>query len=53
MEDKTMKKTYITPNMDVIKMTTAQMLAGSMGTNNTPQIIFGDALAGDGDDDAD
>jgi len=48
-----MKKTYITPNMDVIKITTTQMLAGSMGTDNTPQIIFGDALVGNEYDDAD
>ena len=48
-----MKKTYITPHMDVIKMTTTQMLAGSMGTGNAPQIIFSDATPGADDDYAD
>ena len=39
-----MKKTYINPTMVVIKIETShQMLAGSMGTNNLPDVNFSEA----------
>ena len=50
-----MKKTYIAPNMEVIKMTATQMLAGSgnLGSSSTPTVGFRDAGNGGDYDDAD
>jgi len=49
-----MKKTYITPNLGIIKVKAEKhLLAGSMGTDNTPHISFDDALDGNEYDDAD
>ena len=39
-EDTTMKKTYIAPTIEVIRIATTQMLAGSLGSNETPYVNF-------------
>jgi len=48
-----MKKTYISPNMEVIKVMTTQMLAGSLGDQSKPTVSFGSVSSGGYDDDAD
>lgn len=45
-----MKKTYIAPSMDVIKMTTTQMLAGSLGSDSTPNFSTSGVATADNDD---
>ncbi len=52
-KDTIMKKTYISPNMEVIKVMTTQMLAGSLGNQSTPTVSFGSVSSGDDDDYAD
>ena len=49
-----MKKTYISPTMEVVKIATQhQMLAGSMGSDTRPVINFGDVETDDTGYDAD
>ncbi|MCH5306475.1 MAG: hypothetical protein J1E37_00240 [Prevotella sp.] len=49
-----MKKTYINPEMEIIKVATTQMLAVSVGTNSDPIVDSNDVGArGFGDDDDD
>ena len=48
-----MKKTYIIPNVEVVHIETAKMLAGSLGSGNTPTVGFGSATDGYDYDDAD
>ncbi len=49
-----MKKTYINPNIEVVKIQTQQMLAGSPAgqvlDKNGTQIDDGDLIGGRGDD---
>lgn len=51
---KTMKKTYINPTMEIVKVATQQMLAGSPAgqvlDKNGTQIDDGDLIGGRGDD---
>ena len=47
-----MKKTYIIPELEVVKIQTTQMLAGSLGGASTPTVSFGDAITGGSEDEA-
>ena len=48
-----MKKTYIAPNMVVVKLNTKQkMLAGSLGSTDTPYVNFNQVNDGYSEDDA-
>ncbi len=50
MEDTTMKKTYINPEMEVVKIATQQMLAASAHIDiDADPISGGDAVAREGE----
>lgn len=46
MEDKTMKKLYVMPNMEIVKIETHSMLAVSIGVNSTGEAVDASQAAG-------